>query len=166
MIYSILAAAGLIVGFILHVVFVKVAGSKSIDAANKMKHDAEREAERLLREARVTAKSDVLKIKEDFENEMKERRREIQSSERRLAQKEENLDRKADSFESKVRNLERKERDIDALKDRLSAKEEDSTYRPSRRILTTLPSTSSLRHRSVARRLPSPINTSCSPSIL
>ena len=134
MIYGILAAAGLIVGFVLHVVFVKVAGSKSIASANKMKHDAEREAERLLREARVTAKSDVLKIKEDFENEMKERRREIQSSERRLAQKEENLDRKADSFESKVRNLERKERDIDALKDRLSAKEEEMKKAVARQI--------------------------------
>ena len=134
MIYGIAAVAGLIIGFILHVVFVKVAGSKSMNAANKFKNDAEREAERLLREARVTAKSDVLKIKEEFENEMKERRREIQSSERRLAQKEENLDRKADSFEAKVKNVERKERDIDALKERLSAREDDMKKAIARQI--------------------------------
>ena len=130
MIYGIAAVAGLIIGFILHVVFVKVAGSKSMNAANKFKN----EAERLLREARVTAKSDVLKIKEEFENEMKERRREIQSSERRLAQKEENLDRKADSFEAKVKNVERKERDIDALKERLSAREDDMKKAIARQI--------------------------------
>ena len=134
MIYGIAAVAGLIIGFILHVVFVKVAGSKSMNAANKFKNDAEREAERHLREARVTAKSDVLKIKEEFENEMKERRREIQSSERRLAQKEENLDRKADSFEAKVKNVERKERDIDALKERLSAREDDMKKAIARQI--------------------------------
>ena len=73
-------------------------------------------------------------IKEEFENEMKERRREIQSSERRLAQKEENLDRKADSFEAKVKNVERKERDIDALKERLSAREDDMKKAIARQI--------------------------------
>lgn len=65
---------------------------------------------------------------------MKERRREIQSSERRLAQKEENLDRKADSFEAKVKNVERKERDIDALKERLSAREDDMKKAIARQI--------------------------------
>ena len=71
---------GVIAGMIVHYFVVRAAGSKSVAAATQMKNDAEREAERILREARVTAKSDVLKIKEDFENEMKERRREIQVS--------------------------------------------------------------------------------------
>ena len=81
-------AAGLLAGMIVHYFIIRAAGSKSVNAANQKKNEAEREAERILREARVTAKSDVLKIKEDFENEMKERRKEIQASERRLAQKE------------------------------------------------------------------------------
>ncbi|MCI6288665.1 MAG: ribonuclease Y [Lentisphaeria bacterium] len=116
---------GLILGNLVHFLAVRAIGSKTISAASKFKIDAEREAERLLREARVTAKSDVLKIKEDFENEMKERRRELQVSERRLAQKEENLDRKADSFEAKVRNVEKKEHDIEQIKERLLSREED-----------------------------------------
>lgn len=116
---------GLILGILVHFLVVRAIGSKAITAAGKFKIDAEREAERLLREARVTAKSDVLKIKEDFENEMKERRRELQVSERRLAQKEENLDRKADSFEAKVRNVEKKEHDIEQIKERLLSREED-----------------------------------------
>ncbi len=125
-IYSAVAlGVGLVAGGIAHMILIKAVGSKSVSTANKLKADAERDAERLLREARVTAKSDVLKIKEEFENELKERRREIQSSERRLAQKEENLDKKADSFEAKVKNLEKKEHDVDTVKERLLVKEEE-----------------------------------------
>lgn len=125
-IYSAVAlGVGLVAGGVAHMILIKATGSKSLSLANKLKADAEREAERLLREARVTAKSDVLKIKEEFENEMKERRREIQASERRLSQKEENLDKKADSFEAKVKNLEKKEHDVDTVKERLLGKEEE-----------------------------------------
>ena len=116
---------GLIAGFVVHFLVIRAAGSKSVSAAARIRQEAEHEAERLLREARVTAKSDVFKIKEEFESEMKERRKELQSSERRLAQKEENLDRKADSFENKVRSLEKKEHEIDLFKERLSAREEE-----------------------------------------
>lgn len=125
-IYSAVAlGVGLVAGGVAHMILIKATGSKSVSLANKLKADAERDAERLLREARVTAKSDVLKIKEEFENEMKERRCEIQSSERRLSQKEENLDKKADSFEAKVKNLEKKEHDVDTVKERLLGKEEE-----------------------------------------
>ena len=126
--------AGLIAGMIVHYFVIRAVGSKSVNAANQMKNDAQREAERLLREARVTAKSDVLKIKEEFENEMKERRREIQASERRLAQKEENFDRKSDSLDAKVRNLENKEHEIDQIRERLTGKEEELKKNISRQI--------------------------------
>ena len=127
-------AVGLIAGMIAHYFVIRTAGSKSVAAANQMKNDAQKEAERILREARVTAKSDVLKIKEEFENEMKERRKEVQASERRLAQKEENYDRKADSLDAKVRNLERKEHEIDQIRERLTGKEEELKKSISRQI--------------------------------
>ena len=127
-------AVGLIAGMIAHYFVIRAAGSKSVAAANQMKNDAQKEAERILREARVTAKSDVLKIKEEFENEMKERRKEVQASERRLAQKEENYDRKADSLDAKVRNLERKEHEIDQIRERLTGKEEELKKSISRQI--------------------------------
>jgi len=127
-------AVGLIAGMIAHYFVIRSAGSKSVAAANQMKNDAQKEAERILREARVTAKSDVLKIKEEFENEMKERRKEVQASERRLAQKEENYDRKADSLDAKVRNLERKEHEIDQIRERLTGKEEELKKSISRQI--------------------------------
>ena len=80
MVIAIAAAAliiGALAGVLVHVAILKAMGVKSATAANKIKSDAQREAERLLREARVTAKSDVLKIKEEFESEMKDRRREL-----------------------------------------------------------------------------------------
>ena len=127
-------AAGLIAGMIAHYFVIRAVGSKSVTSATQMKNEAQREAERILREARVTAKSDVLKIKEEFENEMKERRKEIQASERRLAQKEENFDRKSDSLDAKVRNLERKEHEIDQIRERLTGKEEELKKSISRQI--------------------------------
>ena len=52
--------------------------------AETLKKDAEREAAQMLREARVTAKSDAMKIKDEVESELKERRREVSQQERRL----------------------------------------------------------------------------------
>ena len=116
---------GCIIGYILSVVLAKAAGSRVIAETEKMRQEAKKEADQILREARVTAKADVVKLKEAFEDEIRDRRREQQIAEKRLAQKEENLDRKEDSLDSKVRNLEKKEHDIEILKERLSGKEED-----------------------------------------
>ena len=116
---------GCIIGYILSVVLAKAAGSRVIAETEKMKQEAKKEADQILREARVTAKADVVKLKEAFEDEIRDRRREQQIAEKRLAQKEENLDRKEDSLDSKVRNLEKKEHDIEILKERLAGKEED-----------------------------------------
>lgn len=119
------AVGGCVIGYILSIVIAKATGSRVIAETEKMKTDAKKEADQILREARVTAKADVVKLKEEFEAEIRDRRREQLSAEKRLAQKEENLERKEDSLDSKFRNIEKKEHDIEALKERLSSKEED-----------------------------------------
>ncbi|MBP5182185.1 MAG: ribonuclease Y, partial [Lentisphaeria bacterium] len=103
-------------------------------------------------EARVTAKSVVLKLKEEFENEMKERRREIQSSEKRLAQKEENLDRKMDSYEAKMKNVEKKDHEADLLREKLEKKEEELKNAISRQV-TELERITELDHESAKNLL-------------
>ncbi len=55
----------------------RVRGSNAAKLANDIKRQAEKEAEQLMREARITAKSEALKIKDDVESELKERRREV-----------------------------------------------------------------------------------------
>jgi len=119
------AVGGVAVGYLLNVLRVKATGSKTIAEAEKMKQDAKREADQYLREAKVSAKADVLKMKEAAEEELRERRREQLGAEKRVAQKEENLQRKEDSLDSRMKNLERKDAEVEALKGRLNAKQEE-----------------------------------------
>ncbi len=127
-------AAGIIAGFAIQLVITKVRGNKVAKEAESLKKEAKREADQLLREARITAKSDALKIKDEIESELKERRREISQQEKRLTQKEENLERKTDSMDAKLRGLERKESEVDALRERLTHKEDELKKTISRQV--------------------------------
>ena len=118
-------AGGCILGYIVCVAVAKATGSRVAAENEKLKRDAQKEADQILREARVTAKADVVKLKEAFEDEIRDRRREQLSAEKRLAQKEENITRKEDSLDAKVRNLEKKEHDLEAAKERLANKDEE-----------------------------------------
>lgn len=125
LIYIICAIGGLAVGFAVNAVVSRTRRTSERASLEKEREDAKKEAEHLLRESRVTAKAEVLKLKEDFENEMKERRREQVNIEKRLNQREENIERKADTLENKMRSLEKKDRDLDSIRERLELKEED-----------------------------------------
>ena len=118
-------AGGCIFGYLVCVAVAKATGSRVAAENEKLKRDAQKEADQILREARVTAKADVVKLKEAFEDEIRDRRREQLSAEKRLAQKEENITRKEDSLDAKVRNLEKKEHDLEAAKERLANKDEE-----------------------------------------
>lgn len=118
-------AGGCIFGYLVCVAVAKATGSRVAAENEKLKRDAQKEADQILREARVTAKADVLKLKEAFEDEVRDRRREQLSAEKRLAQKEENITRKEDSLDAKVRNIEKKEHDLEAAKERLANKDEE-----------------------------------------
>ena len=54
---------GCVIGYILSIVIAKATGSRVIAETEKMKTDAKKEADQILREARVTAKADVVKLK-------------------------------------------------------------------------------------------------------
>jgi len=127
-------AVGIGAGLVIQFLVTRLRGNRMAREAETLKKDAEREAAQMLREARVTAKSDAMKIKDEVESELKERRREVSQQEKRLAQKEENLERKGDSLDAKIKGLERKEHDLDALKERLSQKEEELRKTISRQV--------------------------------
>ena len=88
------AAGGIVAGLVIQMAVTRVRGNRISLEAEEKKKNAEREAAQLLREARVTAKSDALKIKDEVESELKERRKEVSQQEKRLTQKEETLDKK------------------------------------------------------------------------
>ena len=125
---------GLVIGFVIEVVINKMRGNSAAAAAAKIRQDAEKEANNMLREARVTAKEDARKIKDEVESELKERRKEVSQAEKRIQQKEDNLDRKSDSLDSKIRNAEKKESDLEEARQRVVKKEEELKETISRQI--------------------------------
>ena len=104
------------------------------NSAEKIRSDAEREAEHLLRDARVSARGETVKMREECEAELKERRREQANVEHRLAQREELLDRRADSMDAKLKNIEKQEADIAQLRERLAGREQELNRNISRQI--------------------------------
>ncbi len=86
------------------------AGKKIKEAEQKAKELMEmstREMENRRKEAELAGKDLMIKLRQDFERETKERRDEITTAEKRIAQKEENLEKRVDL-------LEKKEKDINA----------------------------------------------------
>ena len=72
------------------------------DRAREIIDEAVKTAETKKREAMLEAKEESIRVKNDLDKEVKERRAEIQRSERRVVQKEENLDKKLESIESEA----------------------------------------------------------------
>ena len=85
---------------------------------NKVKQriaDAENEAERIKKERALQAKENFLKLKEEHENNIKERERRMQSNEDRIRGKEK-------SINQKLEELTRKEKDLERTREELTQK--------------------------------------------
>lgn len=78
------------------------------EQAKKIISDAGREASRKKKEAVVSAKDEIHKLRNDAERDIRERRNEVSRQERRIMQKEETLDRKTDNLEKKEEKLNEK----------------------------------------------------------
>ena len=89
----------------------KVAESKIQSAekeARRIMENVKIEAENIRKEELIRAKEEALQIRNDLDQEIKERRGDIQSQEKRLIQKEENFDKKVALLDSQQKELERK----------------------------------------------------------
>ena len=89
---------------------------KAEDKAREIIDEALKTAEAKKREALLDAKEENLRIKNEFDKEMKDRRNEVQRMEKRVLSKEENLDRKAEQMEKKEAALAAKEASLDKQK--------------------------------------------------
>jgi ribonuclease Y len=97
-----------------------LAEKKIQDAETRAKYileQAKREADNRRRGADLEAKDLLYKMRQDFEEQTKDRRQDIFNLEKRLAQKEENIDRRLDL-------LEKKEKDIEIRQDAFKKQEE------------------------------------------
>ncbi len=126
--------SGVGIGFLIHWQITKLWGQNAATAAEKIRDDAKKEADHILREAKVAAKAELLKIKDEFEVEAKERRQELGALEKRIGQREEILEKKADVLEAKMATVEKTEKEIELARERVSNKEAELKKEISRQI--------------------------------
>ncbi|TEU01495.1 MAG: DUF3552 domain-containing protein, partial [Dehalococcoidia bacterium] len=112
--------AGVIVGAYLQQRITQRRIAASERSAARILNEADRRQKELLLEA----KEESLRLRQQTEAELKERRREVQRLERRLIQKEEGLDRKLDSLEQRHRNLQNRETRLEQARTDLQELEE------------------------------------------
>ena len=95
------------------------------DRAREIIDEAVKTAETKKREAMLEAKEESIRVKNDLDKEVKERRAEIQRSERRVVQKEENLDKKLESIERLEAGFAAKEEEINKQKAQIAKLNEE-----------------------------------------
>jgi ribonuclease Y len=104
---------GLALGYVVRVWLTNVRLGAAEREARRILHDARREADSTLKEARIQAKAEVLKAREDFEASTKTRREELGALDNRIAQREANLDRKLAMLEKKERAVDQRAAEAD-----------------------------------------------------
>lgn len=92
--------------------FSRLKAAADAKTAANILQTARKEAEALLREAKLAAQDEMHKARELFEKETRQRRQELTEMEKRLMQRETNLDRKVDLLERKTEEVARKEHQV------------------------------------------------------
>ncbi len=113
-------AIGGLVGFLVRKnIGEKKIGSAEIEA-KRIVDDSVKNAEARKKEILLEGKEEVLRLRNETERELKERRSEVTRQERRLNQKEENLDKKTEALERKNEQLDEKLKANDALREEIA----------------------------------------------
>ncbi len=105
LLYSFLICFSFVVGYAVRWFFAGKKIKESEEKAKELKEASEREAENRKKEAELAAKDLLIKLRQDFEKETKERREEILTAEKRILQKEENLEKRVDLLEKKEKDI-------------------------------------------------------------
>ena len=114
-----LLVTAVVVYFVTTAYYKKVTEAKIGNADEKAREiidEAVKTAETKKREAMLEAKEESIRVKNDLDKEVKERRAEIGRSERRIVQKEENLDKKLEAIEIREAGFAAKEEEINRQK--------------------------------------------------
>ncbi len=99
--------------------------NKAKNSASSIIEDANLEAKAIIKEARLSAQEESLKIKTDTENELKERRVEIEKLNNRFLQREEFINNREQSLEKKNDALESFKEKLDNQEKKLNARQEE-----------------------------------------
>ena len=114
-------ALGAVVGFLVRRLLAEKKIGSAEAEAKRILSDCAQQAEAMKKERLIEAKEEMLRLRNETEADLKERRDEVKSAERRLTQKEENLDHKSETLDRKNEILEAKIRENDALREEINA---------------------------------------------
>ena len=123
-----LLVTAVVVYFVTTAYYKKVTEAKIGNADEKAREiidEAVKTAETKKREAMLEAKEESIRVKNDLDKEVKERRAEIGRSERRIVQKEENLDKKLEAIEKREAGFAAKEEEINRQKSQVAKLNEE-----------------------------------------
>ncbi|MFH1360192.1 MAG: ribonuclease Y [Candidatus Omnitrophota bacterium] len=91
----------------------------------ELSENIKKEIESRRKEADIAGKELMIKLKQDFEKETKDRREEIAASEKRIVQKEENLERRADLLEKKEKDIEGRIKTLHESEEKVKGKDQE-----------------------------------------
>jgi len=86
----------------------RAAGESAAQVAKRIVSEAEREAESAKKQALLSGKEDLMKVREAWELEARKRREEVEREEKRVLEREQQLDKKVDLVDNKERDLGRR----------------------------------------------------------
>ncbi|MCX7943361.1 MAG: ribonuclease Y [Deltaproteobacteria bacterium] len=116
MIYLVVGMATLVIGFIAGMIIETIRNQRRREGALKKAEDiiseAKREADNIIKNARLDIKELEIKSRTEFERETREKKEELVQIEKRLRQKEENLEKKVDFLDNREEELKRREKNI------------------------------------------------------
>src|SRR5499425_822957 len=120
---SIIAVLALVIGFVLHKWISERKTGDAATQAQRIVHEAERDAANRLKTADLEAKEAALKSRASFEEETRQRENKIQQIEQRVLSKEEELARKLDQLERRLNDSVAKERELTGREKSVGEKE-------------------------------------------
>jgi ribonucrease Y len=103
---------GLFVGYLIRKSIAEAKISSAETLAKQIVEEAHRNADAAKKEALLEAKDENHKLRQQTEQELRERRSEVQKQENRLMQREENLDRKSETLDKRELMLEKREQSL------------------------------------------------------
>src|SRR5436190_3846399 len=95
------------------------------ETAKRIVGEAEREAETLRKSAVVTGKEELIKLREQFEVEVRGRRTEVEREEKRIVDREGTLDRKFDVLDQRDKELSRRTSEFGRREKQLNEREDE-----------------------------------------
>jgi conserved hypothetical protein YmdA/YtgF len=112
-------ALGVAIGFVIRRAVARTQAESAEGRAQKVILEAEREAERLTREALVEAKDEIGALRRETEEDVRTRRDEIKRQEERLTDKERIVDRKVDEADRRSEELDDRDRKLALVREQL-----------------------------------------------